>query len=686
MGPSNDESHATTTAAASAMDGRRSYEAGPPSAGKLRKHASNRGLRAVSHNQPFALTSAPQNLSSRANVTEGGGFGDGTKARKGSIRNAVRKIFGGRRSRDSVSQLPSTTDESPMAQPSRHTYHKSEPVVLPPQPEVPEPVPVQDLVQRSLSGSQQAPPPSVSRTGSPYAVQFPNSVRLKPMDLGNPFIAGPSQLRRRKTLPSMVVEGDGASPEPQATRDVPDLPVGFEDTRSPPPIPKRVPSSSKQAKRRSRSADDLNNAAAGELPTSRKKSDEIRYWRESFQADVLRASGFVSKVSERDSALERPATSSSRKSVKDWATQEQGLDKTQIPILASSAISREGTVKSTPPRQAQTSLSVEDPDYRPSSGGGTDLSKDLEDRVARLEAGLQDFQRSLSKMTADRNRRTVILGGSISGGRSSSDMRSPSLLADTLADALEPSDYEYEYGHTMRSSMSQLAHPAPVEQARAPAPPSPPPAQVQGHVEDPFGPPAESTMMRERSTRRERPASPQQTSYQAMPDNVAATIPGSSMANGGQPQQLQQYTFGSLYQMLADERSARRRLERQLRGLRQEISDLHSQVNTTSNMPSARSSYMLSTGTSTRLQELLRQTESSPPRDSPRSLHHLSGASAGHDPVISRFSGSESDVLTPQDYEELETPVEAYLTPREERSRYEFVDRLRPESGESDMF
>lgn len=140
--------------------------------------------------------------------------------------------------------------------------------------------------------------------------------------------------------------------------------------------------------------------------------------------------------------------------------------------------------------------------------------------------------------------------------------------------------------------------------------------------------------------------------------------------------------------MLADERSARRKLESQLKGLRQEISDLHTQVNSTSNVQSStRSSYMLA-GTSSRLQDLLRETgEGSPPDASPRSLQRqsaISGQSSGCAPVISRFSGSDSEVLTQdfssREYDDLDTPYEAYRTPREERSKWSLAEK------DTDMF
>ena len=95
---------------------------------------------------------------------------------------------------------------------------------------------------------------------------------------------------------------------------------------------------------------------------------------------------------------------------------------------------------------------------------------------------------------------------------------------------------------------------------------------------------------------------------------VARASGGSGDANEASQSLPPQHTFRSLYEMLADERSARRKLETQMRGLSEEIANLHQQVAIQSSVQSQRSSYGggLMMG-STRLQALLRETETSPP-------------------------------------------------------------------------
>jgi hypothetical protein len=217
---------------------------------------------------------------------------------------------------------------------------------------------------------------------------------------------------------------------------------------------------------------------------------------------------------------------------------------------------------------------------------------------------------------------------------------------------------------------------------------------------------------------------------------MAAITPGTN--NGSSKEtplsQPPQHTFRSLYEMLADERSARRRLESQLRGLRQDITDLHHQVTTSSQFQSTRSSYLIA-GSSSRLQDLLRETGESSPLDENSDEHeppfHLPSSPPvlptsypatrtstaaqrrsdlssslslviGSAPVVSRFSGSDSEALSRDFYfDEDDDPVDghghshshghghgpdvddvdpsslhAYRPPREDRSAWAMSDKL----------
>jgi hypothetical protein len=121
--------------------------------------------------------------------------------------------------------------------------------------------------------------------------------------------------------------------------------------------------------------------------------------------------------------------------------------------------------------------------------------------------------------------------------------------------------------------------------------------------------------------------------------------------------------------MLADERSARRRLEMQMRGLREEIANLHYQVSSASNFQSQRSSYYAAMDPqvgSSRLHALLRDTEESPPGTAQSGQQQ--GSTGLNARIVSRFSGSESEAGGMAESTELETPYEAYQTPIEEGS------------------
>lgn len=583
------------------------------------------------------------------------------KARKGSLRNAVRRIFG-RRSKEV--EPPPALRASPM----RHGHHKSEPPVLAPT-KIPEERYQQEehIPHRTLSAPLHAmPAASFERNRSPYAVEFPHSARLKPLALENPFTAPGSQLRRRKTLPSILIPENDASQIAASVNDAPEPPPvpSLEANRDiSTPDPRPVVGSIRSVKRKSRSAGDLKGAACVEQSTSMQKSEELRFWRESFQGNVLQASGFTNVMPSREEEVE------------DYVD-----DRTPTPTPTEPLSTRQSgatTIGSTLP-STQHGLSFSGGDM---GSVGTEMSRDLEDRVARLEDGLQHFRRSLQRLTNDRNRRTVVMGQ----GRTPSSVagaRTPSMLADTLLD-FSPSDYPYNFNeNTQRPSTSPHRPQTPVR---------PTDSASAGRL---AMPPLPRTMSADEPFIT--PSPPVMTSL--LPPGMGPASNASNSSPAAPAPQTQQYTFKSLYEMLSDERSARRRLESQLRNMRQEINNLHYQVSAGSHAAdSHRSSFAppLDPHTaSTRLGDLLRATDASPPgvaTASSREYRDSSGTTglssfpftAGRPGVVSRFSASESEAGAGgpgTDEVDLETPYEAYQTPREERSRYPL------RSDEGDMF
>lgn len=568
----------------------------------------------------------PSSAAYTADQRDSIGFRDGgTKARKGSLRYAVRRIFG-RRSKE-------PDPEPSQVSPPRHGYQQSETIGLTPQEDA-SPSRTRDdgLVQRTRSTPIAGiPMGDVQRTRSPYAMQFPHSARLKPLDLANPFAAPESQLRRRKTLPSLqIAESDATALA--ASLESPSKSRGHANTKSrdvSTPDVEAAVSTSKREKRRSRSAGDLRRSQRDVSGSPRKKREEMRQWRESFQGSVLRASGF---------RTHSPSAVAAEKRDEDRTP----IPRTEDPFDIAMA-------KVTPAFQRDMS----ERDVGSASAFDTDFSRDLEDRVARLEAGLQSFRGQLAQLSADRNRRTVLIGGVPMRPRASSGGRTASILATDLQQDLEPSNYQYDYTRNVQSPTSP---PPPRTPTRTdPSTVTPTFSFDDRTVDDPFVSPSR-----------------------------APTVSAGS-GNNANPTLPPQHTFRSLYEMLADERSARRKLETQMKALRADIANLHYQVSLQSNIQSQRSSYYAPMDPmvgSSRLHALLRDTETSPPSTAhsqqQREFERFSTSQQG---LVSRFSGSESETGGAAEAEELQTPYDAYQTPQEEQGRFPLTEQVRTAGG-----
>ncbi|KAI6854003.1 hypothetical protein KC323_g9037 [Hortaea werneckii] len=692
---------------------------------RLRKKRSynNTGVRNAS--QPLPASPWPQNTNAREP-------GDNERARRGTLRNVVRRIFG-RRSKEFDSQPPVHTS------PPRHGYHRSEPPAL----SIPK---TQDTAasagdstfpHRTLSAPVHhvIPQPNLERQRSPYAVEFPHSARLKPLTLANPFTAPGSQLRRRKTLPSLFI------PDNEAPSQTADDARGSPDRHHPPseqaPISPVRRGSGTQAtprtsKRKSRSVGDLKFFQRGteQQISPRKKNEELRIWRDSIQAykndQVLRASGFTSAM------LPPPTTEVDGRQIGE----ELGVDRATTPTAANPFPARtssggtataagDGNVGFMQHRQASRTGGLGSQEQE--EVGTEGISLDLEDRVARLEAGLQHFQFSLRSLTNDRSPGPVIVSGQArtpssrhAGLRGVDYARTPSMLADTLAADFYPSAHHHQqqqqpgssvyeedddhplnrfpsssplnyYYHHRRSSTHdplprpETPQPPPLLRgsalsshyrgnapgARPSMPPFPRRASTatmteeerndeeyedEGEVNFPF--PAQSASfsasaeavgsggavdspselpeghgtssrkrrkgsegfhfpfppsfpLRERRQQEEPKHDEEHEQCTLQPQSIprvqhqqelqhqdqqsrdqdleprrlpllSPLPPHEQHHHQHQPQQNPPHTFQSLYEMLADERSARRNLEVQLRGLRQEIRDLHCQVSSSS--------------------------------------------------------------------------------------------------------
>ncbi|KAI7239092.1 hypothetical protein KC330_g2105 [Hortaea werneckii] len=710
---------------------------------RLRKKRSynNAGVRNAS--QPLPATAWPQNT----NIREPG---DNERARRGTLRNVVRRIFG-RRSKEFDSHPPIR------ASPPRHGYHRSEPPALSLPKTATHHASEKDstIPHRTLSAPVQhlIPAPNLDRQRSPYAVEFPHSARLKPLNLANPFTAPGSQLRRRKTLPSLFVPENNEGP-PQTADDAQGSPdrnrsahLGSEQDPISPARRGSGPHGAtprRNSKRKSRSVGDLKFfQRGGEQSSPRKRNEDLRIWRDSihgYKDDyVLRASGFTSamlqppvgEVDGRQSGEvhgDDDRKSRSTTVVDPFQTRESsGRAKTTIGDGDTDFMQHQPTYRTgeLAAREDRTTTEEEEEEE--------EISRDLEDRVARLEAGLQHFQLSLQRMTTADDRRRSSSGPVVSGGQNRTPpssnscrrrrrdggaqgvqgvdyARTPSMLADTLAADFISSSHLHHHqngssagydadhdDHLHRfPSSSPLQYyyrqPSSVHEPQRPeTPQTPPPLRGSGLFPHDYGnlpgarpsmPPfprhASATMNSEEDREDDEDEQREEENFPFPAQAASFSLGGrertgdlpSGMGTAGIPvdspsepphsggpwsrkrrkesggfhfpfsspfredrqeeekeeeeeeewkrekeqvegrwlrqeqeqeheqdqeleqrppqhlapqqQQQQQHTFKSLYEMLSDERSARRNLEVQLRGLRREIRDLHLQVSTSS--------------------------------------------------------------------------------------------------------
>ncbi|KAI7210373.1 hypothetical protein KC333_g8271 [Hortaea werneckii] len=444
---------------------------------RLRKKRSynNAGVRNAS--QPLPATAWPQNT----NIREPG---DNERARRGTLRNVVRRIFG-RRSKEFDPHPPLR------ASPPRHGYHRSEPPALSIPKTATHHASDQDttIPHRTLSAPVHhlipppPPPPNLDRQRSPYAVEFPHSARLKPLNLANPFTAPGSQLRRRKTLPSLFIPPDnheGPSQTPDDAQGSPDRNRSSRVANEKDPISPASrrrgsvgthgtpPTRGRNSKRKSRSVGDLKlfqRTAAPEQPSPRKMgNDDLRIWRDSLHGYnddyVLRASGFTSAMFPPPTRLEGEGEGRGSGGVR-------GDERVETSIMAGKETSSQtrgllGRAETVTTGNGDTGFLQHRPTYTigelaREEGTKTEeeeeISHDLEDRVAKLEAGLRHFQLSLQRMTTTADDRSRSSSGPVVGSRQARTppssprgwvrgvdyARTPSMLADTLsADFISP--------------------------------------------------------------------------------------------------------------------------------------------------------------------------------------------------------------------------------------------------------
>lgn len=624
-----------------------------PQPARIRKRKSQNNMRPTSLSQKKAPTTPkpaqPVRYSGVPSTMETEG-----RAKKGSIRSAVRRLF---------SRKPKEVQEIKKLSPPRHGYHRSvshrnsvcratklmslpkDPgqvarIDIPPEPYfAPEAIP-----HRTLSAPLQlVEPPSFRRieARSPYAVEFPQSARLKPLDLGNPFYRQPHGPKRRATLPSLILADREAAALTAALKD---RGLAESDTASDngrdtpqPEIGMAVTIGISNPKRRSRSANDLRQMFTVSHP-SRKRSQEIRYWRESYVGSLLQSD-----------EIEGPSKPENSEPEEVYQESYHDPEQTSQPVQAHPSPDTYTAGDKQQPLPSNTS-----PQSTRPLTAGTEIATDLENRVAKLESGLVSFQRALQRLTADTNRRTIIVSNSPTRR---SRQHTPSILVDTLRDP--------------------MYRPPPLSSTNpSPTPPTDP---------SPFHPnpsqPGTGTSPHHQHDRPRTPSPPHRT-------------------------------FATLYSIITEERSARRVLENQVRTMAAEMAELQYQLSSRGGSPALSPALAHRSGYPTPSPEPVQDQQRFEPvyssltaqaqdRDRDRqsggsesglattwrdtgetgvssasagfrvaAAHSSTGIAGG--PIVSRFSGSdeseeggareEEDV----DDEELVTPYEGYQTPVED--------------------
>lgn len=383
-----------------------------------------------------------------------------------------------------------------------------------------------------LSAPFQSQHPSLYSNNNPpraspnNAVEFPKTAGLKPLDLGNPFYTRDHGPKRRATLPSLIITANEAA-------DISNLPRSGEDVKAVDTTlgagqrtldtkqkPTGLTVTSRMDKRRSRSANDLKQAMVAAEPF-RDRTGEIEYWRRSYASVLLSPTG---KAPVYEYPLADPQFDEANvpdipdvpevPEVPEHFVREPEFVTVPTPLSAHPPLPRPDAVslpstrgQSVPVKNSSPQLTLRS-FSRPLTTPATEATTDLESRVAKLEAHLVDFQRSLSN------------------------------IALSSASAMAPTEPP---GSSHRQKTPSIF----VEPLQAPARDYEDAGDI---MEREWGPSSHGSTNGDRSN--------------LAPPTLRSTA---VTANG---------TFTALYNMLSEERSARRTLENQVRNLQHEVTRL----------------------------------------------------------------------------------------------------------------
>ncbi|OCK84973.1 hypothetical protein K432DRAFT_400631 [Lepidopterella palustris CBS 459.81] len=522
---------------------------------RLRHKRSSTGIREMSELQRHTSPDLPISYSSPSPFESPSDNMVPKKRRKSGLRNVFRKMFG-RRSKDAIKR-----DSA-----QRHGYHRSDPGVLTSVPEKPgekagsssfspadkriSNIPVRELELLNPLGSH---------------LPFPMNVNA-PQELSPPhdyltFDSPPMIQRRRATLPSIVLSGaevaalsavwsgSGArvlSWEEQGQANIPSPEIG-------------VALSSPTHKRRSRSAGALRDLSKNHDEIPRRRSAEIRYWRTS---GMDRSASVYSTHTPLPQSEENVPGEirDEPEAVTVGFLDEPGAIPT-VDLVDSKMT--DDAVHSPQPIQALYfgALTNEFSELHENAvEADVEASLPLEERVKRLENGMQALESSLHRLTGRSHRQTIILENAPKGRRSR--QRSSSTVRDD---------------HSRQSSKSS-SHTEPLtEQGQGlPGPGPPSPLLPPTFLKSPSSAGSHTGQMSSFPHLAKTPSPhPRSSANLALPQ---ASAPASQSASpqppaiSNQPDPAEQ--FAAVYTILRHERAARKALEKQVIALQQEVQDL----------------------------------------------------------------------------------------------------------------
>ncbi|KAF2788235.1 hypothetical protein K505DRAFT_366660 [Melanomma pulvis-pyrius CBS 109.77] len=611
---------------------------------ELRHKKSSTEMRATSETQrnlEHASRSAPSPFPS---IPESTTKTPPRKKRKSGLRSAFRKMFG-KRGRDESREDEDTTRRG-------HMHHASDPGLLTQSPKTKDTaggprisdLPVRELMPLNPLGQHLPFPMNVN---APQEASPPHEYLT--FDLPHGDLS-----RRRATLPSVLhanaetqsLSGGKplASMEERIDGELPSPQIG---------IALSSPSQGGQAhsirsKRRSRSAGALRDLAKGRTSIERRRSAEIRYWRQSYQSGSIYSTNTprprtaqtvetVHTIDTQDYVAKAPESIAASSTVHAPTVDQhdQDISLIQLPVEAFNF----GNLKS-------GFSDEEDHEDQPAERTRGDDRLSMEERVQHLEDNMRTMETSVNRISGRTNRQTIILENAPKGRRSRN--RSSSGTSD------RQSSHHSSKSSNVTLSASGRHSPS--------APPSPVLAPLSSVSEFPQTQPPPAIAAELSATP---PRAP--TSYR------------SELAT----------QFAAIYEALKHERSARKALEKQVGSLQREICDLHAIVNklhTHSPSYPTPSPDAVITSSEERL---------STPRASTRPDLHLGiderGNRGTRETVLGRFDhdGMDRDESGSEwsSKEDITSP-EAWATPKEESSGFfgKSRSRLDLKDGEDEMF